>query len=140
MVKKKTNKSIINLEWINFNKAMLLLLLIALFVILKTVFTTPDTVKPFKVLNSDLIYEANILLNGLTEDSQRISILNSNELIEGKLDNLDQMDYDEIKNILGIKNDFCIYFESINGDVLKINSINSGIGSDKIYINGKSCK
>jgi hypothetical protein len=50
------------------------------------------------------------------------------------------MDYNEIKNLLGVENDFCVFFEDVTGDIMKVNGIVSGIGSDKIYINGEPCK
>jgi hypothetical protein len=61
-------------------------------------------------------------------------------LVEKEVNKLDQMDYEEVKSMLGIKNDFCIYFEDANENVMKIDDINLGIGSSKIYINGEPCK
>ena len=118
-------------EWLNFNRAIVLLLMLALFVILKTAFTPQKT---------DLVQEAEIVLYTLTGGYAKISLIDSNELIEEKVENLDQMGYDEIKNILGIKNDFCIFFEDASGNLVKIDGINLGIGSNKIYINGNPCK
>ena len=50
------------------------------------------------------------------------------------------MDYNEVKDILGIKSDFCIYFEDVTGNLVRIDNTNLGIGSDKIFINGEPCK
>ena len=123
MSKKETKKR----EWLNFNKAIVLLLILALFVILKTAFTPQKT-------------EAEIVLSKLTDGNTKVSLTESDELIEEKIKNLDQMDYDEIKNIIGVKNDFCIFFEDSSGDLVKIDGINPYIGSNKIYINGYPCK
>lgn len=120
-------------EWFNFNKAIALLLIIALFIILKTAFT------PLKA-TTNLEQEAKSVLSTLTNGNAEISLVDSNGLIEEKIKNLDRMGYDEIKNILGIKNDFCIFFEDISGNLVKIGNINPGIGSNKIYINGDPCK
>ena len=68
-----------------------------------------------------------------------VSMSDRVELLEEKVIELDEMDYDEIKNVLGVKNDFCIYFEDVTGDIVKIDDIRLGIGSDKIYINGEPC-
>lgn len=120
-------------EWFNFNKAIALLLILALFIILKTAFTPPKA-------TANLAQEAKIVLSTLTNEYAEISLVDSNGLIEEKIKNLDQMDYDEIKNILGVENDFCIFFEDVSGNLVKIDDINAGIGSDKIYINGNPCE
>ena len=49
------------------------------------------------------------------------------------------MDYNRVKAIVGVKNDFCIYFEDITGSILKVDGMGTGIGSGKIYINGQPC-
>jgi len=60
--------------------------------------------------------------------------------MEDSVARLDQMDYDEVKNLLGVKNDFCIFFEDVTGNLVKIDDLNLAIGSNKIYINGQPCK
>ena len=127
MSKKEAKKR----EWLDFNKAIVLLLILALFVILKTTFTPQKT---------ELMGEAEIVLATLTGGNTKVSLIESDELIEEKIKNLDQMDYDEIKNIIGVQNDFCIFFEDSSGNLVKIDGINPYIGSNKIYINGYPCK
>ena len=133
-------------EWIkkkerfNFNKAIFLLFLIAVFVTLKTFFTGLDPSTVLEVTESDLMQEAEIVLDKLTNGNTLVGLLDSNVLSEEKIISLDQMDYDEIKSLLGIKNDFCIFFEDITGNVIKIADIDSGICSGKIYVNGNPCK
>lgn len=122
-------------EWFDFNKAMVLLVIIILFVLIKTI-VSPTA----KITKNDLAEEAEIVLSTLTDGSADVSLIRSNELIEDNVARLDQMDYDEMKNLLGVKNDFCIYFEDITGNVVRIGNINSRIGSEKIYINGEPCK
>jgi len=122
-------------EWFDFNKAMVLLVIIILFVLIRTI-VAPTA----KITKNDLAEEAEIVLGTLTDGSADVSLIKSNELIEDNVVRLDQMSYDEIKNILGVKNDFCIYFEDITGNVVRIDDINSRIGSGKIYINGEPCK
>ena len=127
IVEKKREK----LELFNFNKAVVLLLILSLIVISITVFTSQK---------NELSGEAEIVLSTLTDGNTKVSLTESDELIEEKIKNLDQMDYDEIKNIIGVKNDFCIFFEDSSGNLVKIDDINPYIGSNKIYINGDSCK
>lgn len=118
-------------ELLNFNKAMALLLIIAIFIIIKAA-VAPQT--------SSLEQEANIVIAKLTDGHEGISLLSSNEIDAGKLSMLDKMDYNEIKGMLGVKNDFCVYFEDATGNIVKIDGINPGIGSDKIYVNGEPCR
>jgi len=125
-------------EWFTFNKAIALLLVLALFVLIKTFLTLPGELSG--QTRRELVQEAEAVLDTLTNGRDSISLLNSNELIEEKIRNLDDMDYEEVKNIFGINNDFCIFIEDISGQVVKIDNVNSGIGSSKIYINGDPCE
>ena len=127
---KKRNQAAKKMEWFNFDKAMLLLLIISLFVIIKTAFMP----------NAELAKEAEIVLDKLTNGYDDISLLNSNGLVAERVVKLEQMDYKEVKNMLGVKNDFCIYFEDTSGDVMSIGGISPGIGSNKIYIDGQPCE
>jgi len=119
---------------LNFNNAMIFLFILALFMIIKGAFDTQIGVE------NNLEYDAEIVLDKLTNGQEEISLMSSEELIEEKLKNLDQMEYNEIKRKLGVKTDFCIYFEKLNGNILKFDNINLGIGSDKIQINGEPCR
>ena len=129
---KKRNQAAKKREWLNFDKAMLLLLIISLFAIVKTAFM-PDE-------DTELAKEAEIVLDKLTNGYDKISLLNSNELVAEKVAKLGQMNYNEVKNMLGVKNDFCIYFEDATGNAIRIDGINTGIGSNRIYINGQPCE
>ena len=120
-------------ELFNFDRAIVLLLILALFVILETALTPPEA-------TTELMQEAEIVLSTLTNGHAKISLVDSDELIEEKIENLGQMDCNEIKNILGVKNDFCIFLEDASGNLVKIDGINLCIGSNKIYINGHPCK
>jgi len=115
----------------NFNNAMILLTIIALFVIIKAILV-PQSIS--------LEQEAYIVLDTFTNGDDRMSLISQNELIEEKLRDLDEMGYDEVKNELGLKSDFCIYFEDITGNLVKIDDLNLGIGSEKISINGNPCR
>ena len=126
---KKRNQAAKKKEWLNFNKAMLLLLIISLFVIIKTAF----------ISDAGLEKEAEIVLDKLTNGNGEINLLNANELVEEKVIELHQMDYNNVKSMLGVKSDFCVYFEDISGNVITIDGISPGIGSNRIYVNGKPC-
>jgi Na+/phosphate symporter len=136
MVSKK-KRGVKKKELFNFHNAIILLAILILFVILKTVFIPPSGL--LEEAKSDLTEEAEIVLDKLTDDSVEVALLNANELIEERIENLDSMDYEEVKNILGVDSDFCIFIEDTNGDIVEIDDTGSGIGSDKISINGNPC-
>ena len=115
---------------LNFNNAIILLFILAVIAIAQTVVNKKT---------SKLEQEANIVLEKLT-DGNEISLISSEELVVEKVRNFDALEYNEAKNMLGIKSDFCIYFEDISGNVVKIDNVNLGIGSDKININGEPCR
>ena len=117
--------------WFDFNKAILLLFIIAIFVIAKAALTSQPP---------DLEREANIVLTKLTDGHEEASLLSSNQVDIEKLRKFDNMGYAEIKDMLGVKNDFCVYFEDASGNIVKMDSISPGIGSGKIYVNGEPCR
>lgn len=106
--------------------------MLALFVIFKTALTPTKT--------ANLMQEAETVLNSLTNGKTEVSLLTENSLTEERIENLEQIDYNEIKKIIGVENDFCIFFEDATGQIVQINGMDPGIGSDKIYINGEPCK
>ena len=97
-------------------------------------------IAPIETSKANLEKEAKIVLNVLANKDGKVSLVDANGLVEEKIERLNDMGYEEIKSILGIKNDFCIFFEDVTGNIVKINGINSGIGSGRIYINNKPCK
>ena len=131
---KKTKKST-KKEWFDFNRAMVLLVIIILFALIRTI-VAPTA----KITKNNLAEEAEIVLGTLTDGSADVSLIKSNELMEDNVARLNQMGYDEVKNLLGVKNDFCIFFEDVTGSLVKVDNLDPAIGSNKIYINGQPCK
>tara|TARA_B100000315_G_C14356398_1_gene486373 strand:+ start:85 stop:522 length:438 start_codon:yes stop_codon:yes gene_type:complete len=140
MTKKQAKKRTEKQQWFDFNKAVILLILLAVIVIFRTTLAPTQTPELSKEKKNDLAGEANIILGELTGGNAEVSLLDSNELMEEKVIGLEQMNYDELKDLLGVENDFCVFFEDATGDIMKVNDMETGIGSDKIYINGKPCK
>lgn len=140
MTKKQAKKRTEKQQWFDFNKAVILLILLAVIVIFRTTLAPTQTPELSKEKKNDLAGEANIILGELTGANAEVSLLDSNELMEEKVIGLEQMNYDELKDLLGVENDFCVFFEDATGDIMKVNDMETGIGSDKIYINGKPCK
>lgn len=79
----------------------------------------------------------------LKDDASRVlENLNITQDIS-QIDELLKEDYLELKRRLRIKNDFCIYLEDEEGNIININPDDEdqlGIGSGKIYIGDKPCK
>ena len=140
MTKKQAKKRTEKQQWFDFNKAVILLILLAVIVIFRTALAPTQTPELSKEEKNDLAGEADIILGELTGGNAEVSLLDSNELMEEKVIGLEQMNYDELKDLLGVENDFCVFFEDATGDIMKVDDMETGIGSDKIYINGKPCK
>ncbi len=85
----------------------------------------------------------------LNEESQRIlQKLSSGigpQLIRGSevnMENVEQllnMTYDELKELLGVKYDFCIFFEDQDGNIILINESFVGFGDPNVTINDLPC-
>ena len=140
MVKKRAKKGVKKRQWSNLNNILVLLALIVLIVVIKTSLAPSLTLDLPGEVNNDLAREADIVLGKFTDEKTRVSLTDSNGLVEEKVVELERMDYNEMKEMLGIENDFCLFFEDITGDLVKVNGMGQGIGSDKIYIDGKPCE
>ena len=51
-------------------------------------------------------------------DDHEISFANDGVIDENKLRQVQNMDYKEFKNHLNARNDFCIYIEGVNGNII----------------------
>ena len=67
------------------------------------------------------------------------NVLESNELVAERVESLYRMDYNDVKSLAGIKSDFCIFFEDKDGNIVKIDGLEPGIGSEKVKVGGKPC-
>jgi len=132
-MEKKTKKR----EWITYNNAVVFIVILLIISVLRTIFSAETG--PFNT-KVDLEGEATTVLSKIADERTTVSLLKSNELLEEKVEQLEKMNYDDIKVLLGIKSDFCIFFEDITGNIVGVNGVKSGIGSGKIYINGQPCK
>ena len=129
-VKKNVGKDLFT-----FNNAVFFLLMLALIVLFRTILGSVATFEAaeFKAAEkADLEQEAKILLD--TVAAEGTGLVQSNELSEDKVKSLSNMDYDEFKHTLGLKSDFCVYFEDANGNLIRVDSVEPGIGSGKIKI------
>ena len=124
-------------DLVTFNNVVGFALILALIVIFRTM--TANTEIPKAAEKADLEQEAKTLMDTVASEGTDISLIKSNELVEEKIERLNDMDYNKFKDILGVKSDFCVYFEDATGNLIKIDGIEPGIGSEKIRINGKPC-
>jgi len=120
-------------ELLSYDNAVRLIAILLIIAVVRAAITS-EASKP------DLEQEAEYVLKAITDENMPVSVLSSNEVVEEKVIELHQMGYNNIKSMLGVKNDFCIYFEDISGNVIRIDGVNLGIGSNRILINGEPCK
>lgn len=78
-----------------------------------------------------------ILKDMLSKDSD-VRITDGTKINSTKLEEL-LGNYSEIKSKLKIENDFCIYFEDENGNILYINATQTGLGSGIINVSDVPC-
>jgi len=67
-------------------------------------------------------------------DDHKLSIANNGEVNANKLKEVQNMGYEELKNSLNVKNDFCIYIEDENGNIILSK------GSTKLNDDGFVCR
>src|SRR3989344_2398598 len=134
-MKKRKNK--IKKDIITSKNIALFTLIFALLAIFRIIVSNPESIRTLE--SEDFEYEANFILEVLSNGDDGIRLVEENVLLEEKVENLDGMDYEEFKQALGLKSDFCIYFEDHEGNLVVIDGIKSGIGSEKIRINGEPC-
>lgn len=83
--------------------------------------------------------EASIVLRDIESADSDLGIVDGTIVNETKLQELLGKDYQAIKKSLRIKNDFCIYFEDENGNVINIDATHTGVGSDTITVSDIPC-
>ena len=94
-------------------------------------------IRESEIPGAELQEDAEKILNAIATNN--LKILNSDQIDEDSLEIIMKKDYAALKNELGLKNDFCIFFYDEDGNPVKIGGKETGIGSDKLKINGVSC-
>jgi len=93
---------------------------------------------------SSLRQEAERVSKEATSQSSSLSIVNGKALNETKMQNLLEQNYSDIKKKIRIENEFCIYFEDEEGNLINFTDVlgdsASGIGSQEINISGVPCR
>lgn len=76
----------------------------------------------------------------LSSNSTELSIYSDNKIDLDKIAEIQGFSYEEIKSYLGLKNDFCIYFENKDGNLINISEITDsgkksvGIGNPNVKL------
>ena len=65
--------------------------------------------------------------------------VSGSKVSEGRIKELANLTYSQLKNALGIKADFCIYFEDEKGNVINVTGNRTGLGSSRLEIGGVAC-
>ncbi len=95
----------------------------------------------------EIKYESEVVPQKLlTSENTEISILTDNLVDLEKLKTLQEYEYEELKSLLGVQGDFCIFFENSDGEVVNLSQMTGavgnsmGLGSNKINISdGVAC-
>jgi len=89
----------------------------------------------------DLKEDASKVLKNIVSEDSGVGIVNGVEVNVTKLENLLGMEYSDIKKKIRINNEFCIFLEDGDGNVIYIttNPDQPGVGSDKINISDIPC-
>jgi len=82
--------------------------------------------------------EAHYILEHAKAENSPLQIVDNQEVDEMKLQQFASTNYEELKKEAGVTNDFCIYFEDEEGNVVPIEGSN-GIGSSSINVSGTPC-
>ena len=79
-----------------------------------------------------------VLENIVSEDSS-VRITDGITVNQTKLEALLGMEYSDIKKKIRVKNEFCIFLEDEDGNIIYITPGQPGIGSDKIIVSDVPC-
>ncbi len=127
----------INKNGQSFSADVLIVVVVLLFGVLFLVMNKIDTTE-----NKDIeqkYEEASLDSKVIVDNLKETKILSSENIVD--VEKLLSLDDAELKNQLGIKNDFAIVFEK-DGKLVKIDSQNNVncIGSSNLFVNGVMCK
>ena len=89
----------------------------------------------------DLQSEATFLKTEL-ENNPTYSFMKQDEVNNTKLDqfvDVASIDYESVKEELGVRGDFCIYLEDENGNLVLLKDNRTGIGSGAVNITDTPC-
>lgn len=128
------------------SQAMSMDIMIAIVVFIGTVFVFYSIIEGQQDgKTEDLQDDASIVLKNVISEDPNVGIVDGTEVDETKLQQLLGEDYARIKEKIRVENEFCIFLEDKNGDVIYItpedpgSPSKPGIGSGKIKISDVPC-
>ncbi len=83
--------------------------------------------------------ESELILNKIKSEDSPLQVVQDKEVNESKLSEIASIPYEQLKSEAGAKNDFCIYLEDENGNIILVNG-SRGIGSSSINVSGAPCQ
>lgn len=97
------------------------------------------------VIFAGIVLKKGSNVSGLSADAEKTmlalssgsdsSVLDNNVLNKSKAGNLN---YTQLRQDLGLKNDVCIYFEDKNGRLISLEGTNA-VGNSNVQVNGQPC-
>ena len=83
--------------------------------------------------------DASIVMKQVSSEGVPLNFLYRQQVNASRMNELKNLSYDELKRMLRIEGDFCIYLEDEVGYVIVINNSYKGIGSPNINISKTPC-
>lgn len=87
----------------------------------------------------DLQQDASTIIKQVGAEKSPLNIIENNALNITKMNQLKNISYEELKQMLRVQGDFCIYIEDEQGHIVLVNNSYKGIGSPDINISGTPC-
>lgn len=83
--------------------------------------------------------EASQVMRQISSGDAALRITDQNEINLSKIAELKNLSYSELKSMLRVEGDFCIYLEDEKGNIVVLNNTYKGIGSSSINISNTPC-
>ncbi len=83
--------------------------------------------------------DAAVVLENIASQDSDIRVVDGVKINTTRLENLLGKNYSELKNKMRVENEFCIYFEDEEGNIIYLNQTQAGIGSGKINVSNVPC-
>ena len=83
--------------------------------------------------------DASLIIKQVSSEGLPVNILDRQQVNISKLNELNNLTYEELKSMLRVEGDFCIYMEDDKGYVVIVNNSYKGVGSPNINISSTPC-
>ena len=118
----------------SIDAAIGVLIFIGAFLVVFALLTSNSSTK-----TSVLKDEASNVINIIVSEDSSLRVIDGKEVNESRLGQLKNLTYNELKRMLSIEGDFCIYFEDDKGNLVLINYSYKGIGAPTINLSNTPC-